>query len=150
MKKKLALGIMCFIPIFAFSADAKKMYVNVENANMMEKSSAFAKIISTIKYGDCVYVLRESGKWSFIKDEKKIEGWTLTSNLTKRKVAKGSSANAKEISLAGKGFSAEAEGIYSKSGNGNYALVDKVERKTVTLNEVKNFMIEGNLIGAEE
>ena len=73
------------------------------------------------------------GKWTQVKSGSST-GWIASSSLTKKKITASSSkanASAKEISLAGKGFTQEIENSYKNSSGTDYASVDKIETITV-------------------
>ena len=105
----LILGAV-FMPVFA--AGNKNQYVSVGSAQVKAKASQFAKTVATLKYGDEVIIVEAKKEWSNIKSlDGKVEGWVPNSSLTTKKLIvkvksnKGTSANAEELALAGKGWS---------------------------------------------
>lgn len=153
MKKITLVFGLFFVALYAFCAAPAKMYIGVQNAELKEKNSAFAKTACNVAYGAEVVVVSTSGKWSQVQlsTDSSKKGWISTASLSKRKilVGKTSSASASEIALAGKGFNAEVENLYSNSGNANYDAVNKVEKNTVSMSELESFVKAGGLKGAE-
>ena len=135
--------MVAVLPIFA----ASKLYVSVQNAELKNSPSYFAKTVATVSYGEQVTVLKKDGKWTQVKSGSST-GWIATSGLTKKKISASSSkanASAKEISLAGKGFTQEIENSYKNSSGTDYAAVDRIETITVPASKEANFLQEGAL-----
>jgi hypothetical protein len=77
-----------------------------------------------------------------------LTGWVSTSNLTGKRInpsGTGTSASAKEVALAGKGFSEEVENAYKAETQLNYTGVNAVEAITVAERDLYNFLVEGHL-----
>lgn len=156
MKKHLCMLCLSFLFVTAVFAQtfSKKMYVNIKEAALKNGTGFFAKTVALVKYGDAVYVLEENGKWlkvSLVSDSS-VSGWISAANVTKKKI-KGAysdktSANANELSLAGKGLT-EGTGTEFKSGGKNYTAVEKVERIKTQPEELQNFIQAGNLKDGE-
>jgi uncharacterized protein YgiM (DUF1202 family) len=126
------------------------LYVAVKTVTLKESTGSFSANKGTLNYGEKVTVVKVDGKFTQIKSAKNpsVTGWTASSNLSVKQVVAGtaSTASAKEVALAGKGFSQEVEKTYkSQKKNLNYADVDKVESVTVSENELKKFLEEGRL-----
>jgi len=126
------------------------LYVAVKTVTLKENTGSFSANKGTLNYGDKVTVVKVDGKFTEVKSAKNpsVTGWTATSNLSVKQVVSGtkSTASAKEVALAGKGFSQEAENTYkSQKKNLNYSDVDKVETVTVHETELKKFLEEGRL-----
>lgn len=83
---------------------------------------------------------------------KQKKGWIPSSALSKKKVLASSSttADAKEIALAGKGFSSSIESTYAKEFNVDYSDVDYVESQSVSDKELQSFIVEGQLNSGED
>lgn len=149
MKKKLIVLCLIFNCFFVFAE--KKVYVNSKSADLMEKNTQFSKLITKVSYGAELIVIEESPEWYYVQlGGKNISGWIKATKVTNRKLSTRSSANAKEIALAGKGFSAEVENLYSNSGNGDYKAVDRVETIQTDMEKLKTFIEEGNLKGGNK
>ena len=159
--KKIILFLVSFLMAFsAFAASFKKgqtLYVSAKTVVVKDGSGNFAKNVGTLSYGDQVKVLQVSGKKVQIQlsSGKGVSGWVTEGSLTKKKITKTASgtkvsASTKELALAGKGLSEEAEGIYSASHpNLNFALVDSIEAIVVPESEVKKFLTDGHLKGVD-
>jgi len=156
MKRSVfVLCLILFITGFA-SAQAKKggtMYVAVKTAALKASTGAFAGTTATLTYGEKVTILQIDGKNAEIKSttNPSMTGWTALANLSAKQVVTGttSTASAKEISLAGKGFNQEVENAYKAKGKINYADVDKIETQSVKDADLKKFLEDGRLAMGE-
>ncbi|MDR2470850.1 MAG: SH3 domain-containing protein [Treponema sp.] len=148
------LFCLCGAGLFAQKA-GDTMYVNVSSANLKSSTGFFASNTGSVKYGDAVQVLAVNGqKWIQVRvSGKNTAGWIAYASLTSRRIAaQGSTANAsaKEIALAGKGFSPEVESEHKKKGGQlNYAAVDAMERASVSDRDLLAFIEEGHLAKGE-
>jgi uncharacterized protein YgiM (DUF1202 family) len=128
------------------------MYINVNSANIKASTGFFASTTGTVRYGDQIQVLELKGKWIRIRTSGNITGWIASSSLTTKRIAQGNAANAsaREIALAGKGFSPVVETEYKKSGgNINYAAVDAMEMVNISGRDLLTFTEEGHLAQGE-
>lgn len=158
MKKSTILCLfMFFIVLGALTAEksSKKMYVNIKEAWLKSDTGFFAKNIAMLKYGEQVYLLKEKGKWAMVSpvSNPKVEGWLPKANLTKKKIVgsfdKRTSAETKELSLAGKGLTEGSGSEFSASGKKNYAAVDGVESIKINSRDLYSFIKEGLLKDGE-
>ena len=140
----------------AFAAEPKPQYVRVASAIVRAKASQFASSTGTLKLGDKVKVTSKGKSWSCILSEDgKIEGWLPNSSLTAKKlivnVSGKTSANAKELGLAGKGMDKAFEKVYSQASEISFAQVDKIEANACSEKDAIAFIKEGQLkAGGEE
>ncbi|MCL2185222.1 MAG: SH3 domain-containing protein [Treponema sp.] len=149
--KKLLLGF-CLV-LFAAGIVAAQanpggtMYVSVKTVTLKSGTGFFAGNRGELQYGDRVTVVRVDGRFVEVKNANNVTGWTPTANLSARQVITGTSstATAREVALAGKGFNQEVETSYRAQGNLNYADVDRVEAITVNENDLRRFLEEGRL-----
>ena len=151
---------MAFVAIAAFAAPFKKgskAYVSVKSAQLKAGAESSAKNAGKLSYGDCVVVLEAGEKYSRVSLESNssVSGWVSNGSLTKKKiVASGNSsvrASTDELALAGKGFSEEAENAYKASNPSlDFSLIDKIEKISVSQDELEAFKKEGNLHSPEE
>jgi uncharacterized protein YgiM (DUF1202 family) len=126
------------------------LYVAVRTVTLKSGTGFFAGNKGTLNYGDRVTVIRVDGKFAEVRSaaNSSLTGWTATANLSAKQVVAGSSstASAKEVALAGKGFSQEVENSYKNQKNNiNYADVDRTEAITISEDELKKFLEEGRL-----
>lgn len=154
MRKTLfTIGLLCCLfCLWAKTGDTK--YVYVEQTALRNTASAWGKDVGFVSYGDKVTVVSEKGKWVEIQLSVKpsVRGWIPASSLTSKKILSSTnraSASAEELSLAGKGFTAEIENEYKKSAEANFDAVDIIETKGVSSQMLYNFIITGKLEGAE-
>ena len=156
-KKKFYLffGLIVFlsiVPLFGLPRAPKAFYIAVEEIDGKTKPSFFGRAADTFYYGDAVIIVEEKGSWVKVEGQSTGKtGWVKDSVVTSRKiVAKNKvSVDASEIALAGKGFSSPLEAKYSESYGIDFDVVDKVEKNSVSPDEVGAFIIEGQLRGEE-
>lgn len=138
-----------------FAASPKTAYVSLDPASLKESASSFSKDIGTVEYGAKVRVLEEKKSWSRIElyDNSGVTGWIPSSALSSKKIkAKGSgaTADADEIALAGKGFTATIEAVYADEYEIDYSAVEYAELQTPSQDAILEFIREGGLAGGEE
>jgi uncharacterized protein YgiM (DUF1202 family) len=150
--KKFFFVLLCLLAAGWLFAQKKgdTMYVSVKTADLKNGTGFFAKKTATVAYGDQVTVLAVNGKWAQVQSGTK-SGWISSANLTSKKiVAQGSgSASAKELALAGKGFSEEVEQEYKTGQNLDYSQVDALEKVKVSDEDLLSFIQEGRLAAGE-
>jgi len=153
MKKVLIIvSLALFVTGFA-AAQAQKggtLYVSVKNVALKAGTGFFSGTKGTLDLGDQVTVIQVSGKNVEVRSVKNsnITGWTAVTNFSSKQVVSGTSstATAKEVALAGKGFSQEVEKSYrDQQKNLNYTDVDKVEAIKINEDELKRFLEDGRL-----
>ena len=147
----LILGLSLVITGLA-AAQASRggtMYAAVKTIALKSSTGFFASTRGTLNYGDRVTVLQINGKYAEVRSatNSSLSGWTALSNLSAKQIVSGntSTASAKEVALAGKGFNQEVENSYKTSGKVNYADVDLTEAMTVSEDDLKKFLEEGRL-----
>jgi hypothetical protein len=158
MKRSFLLLMMCLLAaggIFAQSVGST-MYAAVKTVSLKSSTWFFAGTTGTLAYGSQITVLAVNGKWLQVRSatQTSLTGWTESANLTAKRITASSgttSASAKEIALAGKGFNEEIEGLY-KSENAalDYKDVDALEAIVVPTADLQKFVVEGHLAGAQE
>jgi uncharacterized SAM-binding protein YcdF (DUF218 family) len=125
------------------------LYVAVRNAALKSSTGFFASTRGTLNYGDRVTVVRVSGRFVEVRSvaNSSLTGWIASANLSQRQVVSGntSTASAREVALAGKGFNQEVENSYRSQRNLNYADVDRTETITVREADLRRFLEEGRL-----
>jgi hypothetical protein len=155
MKK---IFLFCFLfalisgAIFAQVKSGSTVWISSKTAELKASASAFASVKGSLKMAEQVKVLQVKGNWAEVQSvtNPALTGWTVDSNLsTRRIVASGSSADAKEVALAGQGFDQEVENEYKTQGKYNYEDVDKTEAIVVSMDELHKFITEGRLSTGE-
>jgi len=126
------------------------LYVAVKSVALKSSTGFFASNRGTLNYGDRVTVIRVDGKFVEVRSaaNSSVTGWTASANMSARQVVAGTSstASAREVALAGKGFNQEVEQSYrNQQRNLNYTDVDRVEAITVNEAELKKFLEDGRL-----
>ena len=141
-------------PLFAFIRKGDTMYITVNEIASKTKPSIWGRDSVMFNYGDAVNIIQTNGSWVEIElEDTNKKGWVKDSVLTKKKIRKQNniSVNAKELALAGKGFSSPVEEQYSKQYKKNFDIVDEMEKSSITID--KYFEIwakEGRLRTSEE
>lgn len=127
-----------------------KVYVSAKEAVLKDSEGKFAKDVKKVQYGDMLIVLQSTEKKTLVSFGN-VSGWIPTGNITKKKIAKTASgsnvrASGEELSLAGKGFSQEAENAFrSMDRELKYDVVDSMEKIKVSESELQKFIESGNL-----
>jgi uncharacterized protein YgiM (DUF1202 family) len=151
----LAVFLLLFASVGAFAAE---MSVTVKQTQVRDKASFLGKVLGVLNYADRVTVIDSSSK-AWIKvtgPDGRLTGWVSASALTTKKVelAAGSesaqqSASSGEVALAGKGFNETVEQEYKSDGKLDYTWVDKMEKITVSPNQLSAFVSQGALTPQE-
>jgi hypothetical protein len=152
MKKLTIVFCMALFITGLVSAQVSRggtLYVSIRTVTLKSSTGFFAGNRGTLSYGDRVTVLQVSGRYVEVRSaaNSSLTGWTASANLTTRQVVSGSTstASAREVALAGKGFNQDVENAYRTQGNLNYADVDIVEGITVSETDLRQFLEEGRL-----
>lgn len=147
MRKVFCLLSLILCGTFCF---AKSVWVSKET-KLLDSPDKKSKKTFTVYYGTELIVLEEEGEYLQVQvaGKTKQSGWINKSQTSKRKLVTSSSANADEIALAGKGFNAEVEGLYSKVNNTDFSVVDTIEGFVSDTDSLLEFMADGRLQGAE-
>lgn len=142
-------------PLFA-APSSKTMYVSLDPVSLKESASSFSKDVGTIEYASKVRVLEEKKNWVHIELESNpgINGWVPSSALSSKKIkakGTGTTADADEIALAGKGFTSSIEAVYAEEYAIDYSAVDYAEEQAASMEDILTFIREGGLAegGAE-
>ncbi|MDR0786099.1 MAG: hypothetical protein LBE74_09525 [Treponema sp.] len=149
-----AIALLAVGGIFA-QTKGSTMYVAVKTTSLKSSTWFFALSLKpALTYGTAVKILNVNGKWVEVQSiSPQVSGWIQTANLTSKRItatSSSTSASAKEIALAGKGFSEEVENTYkSENTNLDYNLVDEMEKIVIPDELLKNFINEGRLKGDE-
>jgi len=151
MRKVFVFCVLFLLVSGALFAQFKKgntAWISSKTAELKSSTGFFSSVKGTLQMGDEVTVLDTSGNWVEVQSKANaaLSGWVAASSLSARRiVSSGMGASASEIALAGKGFSREVEDEYKRSGDYNFADVDKVEAITVSRDELYKFITEGRL-----
>jgi hypothetical protein len=150
----LCMGLLVCGFAVAQVAKGGTLYAGAKNVALKSSTWFFAGTKGTLNYGDRVTVLQVNGKWVEVRSvsNPSLTGWTASANFSVKQVVAGSSssATAKEVALAGKGFNQEVENAYKSKGNLNYADVDRTEAVTVNETELLRFLEEGRLATGDQ
>ena len=148
-----ALGLLISNAVFAQVRSGSPAWVAVRQAAVRTSTWFFAGTRGHIQMGEQVAVLRLSGNWAEIRSSSNpaLNGWTSLGNLSHRViVAEGTSASAREVALAGKGFDRDVENAFRAAGDLNFEDVDRMEALYVSMEDLFMFMVEGRLLIGEE
>jgi hypothetical protein len=152
MKRVVLMFVMVLFASGFAAAQASRggtMYVAVKTTALKSSTGFFAGTKGNLNYGDRVTVLQINGKNAEVRSaaNSSLSGWTPLANLSAKQIVSGNSstASAREVALAGKGFNQEVENSYKSKGNVNYADVDKVEAIKTNEASLKKFLEDGRL-----
>lgn len=153
MKKTLSIIAMLMIGTCAF---AESVWVKVKSTKILDRESSRGKKVALVEYGTELEVIEKSGEFLKVRaasnenlPSSDWEGWISKKDASTRKLVTSSSANAKEVALAGRGLNAEVEGLYSQEKNIDFTVVDEIEKITVKDTDLSDFIRDGNLKEAE-
>lgn len=148
MRSRLLLVLAAWIT--AAAATAGTITVLVQETALRKRPQSYSPSVGTARLGQKFESAGlESG---FYKTD---SGYIHSSAVTTRKASVsggdgvGGSATAEEVTLAGKGFNAQVEKSYgSKNGSANFAAVNAMERRSVSENQLFDFLRAGGLLPA--
>lgn len=125
---------------------AKSVWVSKET-KLLDSPDKKGKKTFTVYYGTELIVLEENGEYLQVSvaGKNKQSGWINKRQTSNRKLVTSSSANADEIALAGKGFNAEVEGLYTQNTNADFSKVDLIESYETDNDTLLEFLSEGSL-----
>ncbi|AGF79079.1 SH3 domain-containing protein [Desulfocapsa sulfexigens DSM 10523] len=126
--------------------------VQVRSSQLRKSPSFLGKIISTVHYGDRLAVLETKDSWLKV-DARGNQGWLHSSAMTTKEIVLkphagdiSKAADSDEIALAGKGFNRQVEKKFrQRNANANFNMVDKMEKSSVSQEEIEAFLKAGNL-----
>ena len=150
MRRVSIFLVVLLISLFpAFSQSRNARFVAVESMDVQSSSGFFAQTVGTLRLGDEVVLIRDSGKWSEIRAGN-LTGWVASASLSPRPTVRATaSVTPGEVALAGKGFGQEVELEYRTTGL-DYSRVDEMETLVIPMPELRRFIIEGRLSGSEQ
>ncbi|MCL2557787.1 MAG: hypothetical protein FWE09_04855 [Treponema sp.] len=138
---------LAFIAGAAFSQTAASQttrFVAAESAEIRASAWGLARSLGTLRFGDEVALLRESGSWSEVRAGN-VVGWVASASLgARRRTAAGAAATPGQVALAGKGFDGSLEELYRLDGL-DFSPVDAVEALVVPRDALLDFIIDGGL-----
>jgi len=136
----------------AMAADPWRIVV--QTSPLRQSPQVFGKIISTLGYGTPVDILAEQAGWLQVKVSGE-RGWVHRTAVARRAMTLNAgkkpvdvAASKSELSLAGKGFNQQVEKAYrEKNAQLDYAWVDRMALLTVDEEQLRQFVVEGQLSG---
>lgn len=156
MRNKMSL----FVLLISLSSPlvAKEIWVVGQEQGLLRDSPSFlAEIAGALKYGTVLRPTKKHGKWYFLDFKKsKLKGWLHVSGFVKLEDVEREKENTTnvyddEIAAAGKGFSSEYEKAYREQNPDiSFNDVDELEKKKVSLDEIKKFIADGDLKSGKE
>jgi SH3-like domain-containing protein len=144
--------VLCAFSI-AVHAGQKMMNVQNRTADIRSSPDPLGDVVATLKLGDKVTVIEDSGKWLKATTESGKTGWINSSDLSKKAVKMSAgdkdaelAASSGEMAVASKGFSSEIEADFkAKNKDIDFAWVDKMEKIKIAVGEIKKFLEAGGL-----
>lgn len=158
MHKTCWILLITICSLSAAYARTREMTVQVREAQLRTAPSFLSQIRERIPYTQRVNILEERGDWLHVQTQSsQNKGWMHQSSLTQKKLTLTAgeqqatqSVTTDEQALAGKGFNAQVEAEFRKrNADAAFALVDKMEQRTVTPQAIQIFLIDGGLISPD-
>ena len=145
MRRMLLFFLMAIFSLtMVFPQAGNSRFVAVERLDVKSSSGFFAQDLGTLKLGDEVTLLRDSGRWSEVRAAG-LSGWVPSASLSPRPTLRATSGvTPGEVALAGKGFSREVEDQYRASGL-DFTQVDLMETMSIPGAELLQFIVDGQL-----
>ena len=138
-------------------AAPKEMSIQVRKGEIRSAPSFLAAVTATAGYGERLTVLEEKGAWMKVSDpEGKVTGWVHSSALTRKRIKLEAgekdaevAASSSELALAGKGFNSDVEAEFkNRHKDVDFTWVDKMEKITVTPDQMREFLGQGDVTPA--
>ncbi len=154
-KVKFLWIVFCLLlPAFTAAAAPAEMSVQVRPGELRATPSFLGAIVGRVSYGDRVGVLESQGPWFKVYSSTIGKtGWIHSSALTTERIelkagaAVEQSASSDELALAGKGFNEQVEESFkAKNPKLDFIWVNKMEKFTVTDEQIRRFLQQGDLV----
>lgn len=145
--------VTIFLVSPALATPGDLVYLQVKASKLRQAPQHWADSVKDLSFGDELKEVSQQDGWLKVSTlEGKIGYVHQTAVSPKRVVFKGQvspenvAADASDIVLAGKGFNQDIEDQLSSTDQAlNYQAVDQVEKVGVSPDELRSFMVEGNL-----
>ncbi|MCL2410489.1 MAG: SH3 domain-containing protein [Treponema sp.] len=125
------------------------LFVAVRQLDLRSGTGFFTSSRGRLDYGEQVTVLRVSGRFVEVRSVRTpaLTGWAPSANLSARQVlgTTPGTATAREVAMAGKGFTQEVEDTFRAQHDLNFDDVDRIEAITINMEELRRFLLEGRL-----
>jgi len=155
MNKIVKLLILVFV-FFSSAQAAELAFVNSKKIKLYEQANYKSDFITQLKKGDELEIIKKKNKWVEVKHAA-LKGWVPAYSISKNKpkieklsffnrlksffMGENKRARTSTISTAG-GIRGLAEGEEDSSGKKDYESLKKMEKMTVTDEEVEQFVEE--------
>lgn len=151
MKRALPAVLAALVLAGAAATAAETVTVVVRKTSVRRDRQFYAPTVAEADLGDSFTALAREKGWVKVGTGSG-EGWLHESAVTARKVAPsaegpaGGAVDARDVALAGKGFTPQVEGEYRKKNpKDDFAAVDRMEKLGADEAAVAAFLAEGNL-----
>jgi SH3-like domain-containing protein len=152
MTNRWLVLIVALAPILAVAAPGR-LTVQIEQAQVKASPGFLSPKVAVLAYGDQVAVLRTDRGWAEVRDGQGTTGWVHESALTEKRVTlragddpARTTADTREIALAGKGFSEQVEQEYKATNQElDFTWLDRMETFGVSDEAKVTFLREGGL-----
>lgn len=155
MLRRLILWILLAVGLAApgLAAAPTSMQVQVEQTPMRESPSFLGRVVATVTYGDSLPVIQSARGWIQVRTPDGTVGWLHESALTAKKVTLKSgagsvqtTADTREVALAGKGFSESVEKQYQAENQIlDFTWLDRMDSFAVPEQAKIDFLKQGGL-----
>ncbi len=145
------------LAIWAGSAFAASMSVQVRNCKVRATPSQSGAAVATVDYGAVVQAGAMQKGWYPVTTADGKTGWVHESALSKKPIAMragtsdaATGVSSDEVSLAGKGFNEQVEAKLRKEGKLDYTWVDRMAAYNVSSDQLMKFRLQGHLPGGAQ
>ncbi len=133
---------------------AETLNVQVREVTLRASPSALGVPVGAAKYAEPVTVEERRPGWVRVRNAAGVSGWVHESAVTAKRIALragsetvAAGASAREVALAGKGFSEEIEREFRKANkDADYTWVDRMETFAVAPSRIAAFLREGGVV----
>ena len=155
MLRRLMLWMLLMVALTppGLAAAPTSMQVQVEQTPMRESASFLGRVVTTVSYGDSLQLIQATRGWMQVRATDGTIGWLHESALTPKKVTLKSgaesvqtTADTREVALAGKGFSETVEKQYQAENQAiDFTWLDRMDTFAVPEQAKIDFLKQGGL-----
>ena len=155
MLRRLMLWMLLMVALTppGLAAAPTSMQVQVQQTPMRESPSFLGRVVTTVSYGDSLQLIQATRGWMQVRAADGTIGWLHESALTPKKVTLKSgaesvqtTADTREVALAGKGFSETVEKQYQAENQAiDFTWLDRMDTFAVPEQAKIDFLKQGGL-----
>jgi len=147
----LAAVAALLVVLIVWAADT--VVIKIQTTQLRAGPGFFSQPVGTLKAGDKLEKLAESGAWIQVRTAAGTVGWIHSSSaeaprfsLLSTNQSLKTQASASEVALAGKGFNKQVEDTYrAKHADLDFEGVDRMLQLKISAAQIQDFMKKGKL-----